>query len=382
MALLTHCFSDILARLSLYLLTDPSPSFTPLLKPLMNPRTLPNMMIVVLLDWNHPWAWLRQLREWIHVLRALLISLDDESKDVMEENIEVMRNRGRGGGEANGDNVSIPLGPGEWDEPLGIPLCIVCQNADKIEQLEKERGWKEEEFDFILQYMRTVLLKHGGSLIYTMPSDGAALQTLIHSTLGIHSMLKREQLKHNVIDRDHILVPSNWDSWGKIRIMREGFDVEGLSESWSVEIQGPMQTQQNGDSEANTNGQEEATAVSIYEDTIRDPEKDSLLRRGPYANKTNGIEVESTNNQEFLSGQLEQLEKMRAEDEKDKSSRESKKPATLMSHGDSGAGMGSGVVEEHIGPVQFNMGGIQVDADDMLKRLKVCFTLQIQPIRR
>lgn len=28
-------------------------------------------------------------------------------------------------------------------------------------------------------------------------------------------------------------------------------------------------------------------------------------------------------------------------------------------------------VSEHIGPVQFNMGGIQVDADDMLQRIKV-----------
>ena len=31
----------------------------------------------------------------------------------------------------------------------------------------------------------------------------------------------------------------------------------------------------------------------------------------------------------------------------------------------------SGVVEEHIGPVQFNMGGIQVNADEMVKRLQV-----------
>jgi dynein light intermediate chain 1 len=30
-----------------------------------------------------------------------------------------------------------------------------------------------------------------------------------------------------------------------------------------------------------------------------------------------------------------------------------------------------GRVHEHIGPVQFNMGGIQVDADDMLQRLRV-----------
>lgn len=31
--------------------------------------------------------------------------------------------------------------------------------ADKIEMLERERGWKEEAFDFVLQFLRTVLLK-------------------------------------------------------------------------------------------------------------------------------------------------------------------------------------------------------------------------------
>jgi hypothetical protein len=37
-------------------------------------------------------------------------------------------------------------------------------------------------------------------------------------------------------------------------------------------------------------------------------------------------------------------------------------------------------VNEHIGPVQFNMGGIQVDADDMLQRLKVCFLQPYIPL--
>lgn len=25
--------------------------------------------------------------------------------------------------------VSLPLGPGEWDSALGLPLCVVCQNV-------------------------------------------------------------------------------------------------------------------------------------------------------------------------------------------------------------------------------------------------------------
>lgn len=29
----------------------------------------------------------------------------------------------------SGGPVTIPLGPGEWDEGLGVPLCVVCQGV-------------------------------------------------------------------------------------------------------------------------------------------------------------------------------------------------------------------------------------------------------------
>lgn len=28
-----------------------------------------------------------------------------------------------------GGPATIPLGPGEWDEELGVPLCVVCQGV-------------------------------------------------------------------------------------------------------------------------------------------------------------------------------------------------------------------------------------------------------------
>lgn len=73
-----------------------------------------------------------------------MISLDDETKVVMEEVMTDWRDhrRGNGGNDssiatggsaANGaagmGNVNIPLGPGEWDEGLGVPLCVVCQGV-------------------------------------------------------------------------------------------------------------------------------------------------------------------------------------------------------------------------------------------------------------
>ncbi|KAI4267669.1 MAG: hypothetical protein L6R35_006832, partial [Caloplaca aegaea] len=150
-----------------------------LVKPLLTAKTIPETLVVILLDWADPWSWARQLRDW----------------------------------------------------------------TEKIESLERDHGWREEEFDFSLQYLRTALLKHGSSLIHTSLSVPNSLPTLIHSSLGIHSLLKRQTLKHNVIDRDKVLVPPNWDSWGKIRVLREGFDVEGISSGWSIDIQVPAKSQ-------------------------------------------------------------------------------------------------------------------------------------------
>jgi dynein light intermediate chain 1 len=381
--------ADTLARLSLYLLANPSPSFTPLIKPYLNPRTLPHMLVVILLDWNHPWLWIRQLRDWIRVLRSLILSLDDASKEVLEENLTTLQDKGRtvGGAEGNSalETLKVPMGPGEWDEPLGIPLCVVCQNADKIEALERERGWKEEEFDFILQYLRTILLKHGASLVYTMPTAPGSLQTLIHSALGIKSLLKQKPLKHNVTDRDRVLVPPNWDSWAKIRILREGFDVERVSEKWSVDIDNiPQQTKSVENGEAPADGEDQQlnvppqlaeqeddgpSATTIYEETIRNPDSDFPLP-GLHSKQINGIEVSSQDTQDFLKEQVKVLDQLRLEDENEAKVKAAKKDVdNYRTYTDDA----SGVVEEHIGPVQFNMGGIQVNADEMVKRLQVCF---------
>jgi dynein light intermediate chain 1 len=112
----------------------------------------------------------------------VLADVDDETKIALEETMTEWRDRKRGvdasaaAAASSGGPVTIPLGPGEWDEGLGIPMCVVCQEvggpaqfgschadcflqADQIEKLEKDHGWHEEEFDFILQFLRTILLK-------------------------------------------------------------------------------------------------------------------------------------------------------------------------------------------------------------------------------
>lgn len=126
---------DTLARLSIYLLSESSPIFSALVKPLLTPKTISESLIVMLLDWAEPWAWARQLRDWVRFLKGIVASLDDECKIVAEETIREWQQRRRGapyeGGSAvtNDTAMSIPLGQGEWEEPLGLPICVACHGV-------------------------------------------------------------------------------------------------------------------------------------------------------------------------------------------------------------------------------------------------------------
>ena len=208
----------------------------------------------------------------------------------------------------------------------------------------------------------------GASLIYTSTSVPNSLPTLIHSMLGIRSQLKKQSLKHNVIDRDKVLVPPNWDSWGKIRVIREGFDVEGTSSGWSIDIQASASAAANGDNEINDaepdfSESAEGAVLPTYESTITDPHAyfSSQLKHP-------GIELSIPSTQAFLTTQIDVLEKLKADDEALAAS--SKRDPNSSTFSNSVNRANDEQVSEHVGPVQVNMGGIQVDADDMLKRLR------------
>lgn len=403
------------------MLSSPQSSFAPLLEPLFTPKTIPNTLLIILLDWEHPWTWLRDLRGWLRILRSVLSKLDQACQDALEENTKEWSERRRGpaaetsapAGAADvaspapaaAGDVTLPLGAGEYDEPLGLPLCVVAQGAEKIELFEKEHGWRDDEFDTVLQYLRTVLLKHGASLIYTPTSPSSAsaatvqastgsggsappssqaatLQALIRGSLGINSLLQKNALRHNLIDRDRILVPPNWDSWGKIRVLREGFDVEGTSDAWGFDIQLPRKKPSSDAAESTDTSEapivaggdateqdpNSPSAVTSYESAVQDP---SPKRQPSAANEP--LEVSCPPNQEFFSEQSRILERLKVDDAAEERKQEAKRTGG-SSTGTSTPALSIGTggrVSEHIGPVQFNMGGIQVDADDALKSLRL-----------
>lgn len=44
------------------------------------------------------------------------------------------------------------------------------------------------------------------------------------------------QHRPNTLDRDRIVVPAGWDSWGKIGVLREGFEARVWGEAWDTDL--------------------------------------------------------------------------------------------------------------------------------------------------
>ena len=69
-------------------------------------------------------------------MKGVLSSLDDDAKETMEHVMREWPQRRLGvalhdkSGYGNDESsISIPLGPGEFDEGLGLPLCVVCHHV-------------------------------------------------------------------------------------------------------------------------------------------------------------------------------------------------------------------------------------------------------------
>jgi len=76
---------DVVARLGLYLISKPEPAFMPILKSLFTAVTIPDTLIVILLDWRRPWDWMRQLRTWVRLLGVLFRSLGDDARRALDD---------------------------------------------------------------------------------------------------------------------------------------------------------------------------------------------------------------------------------------------------------------------------------------------------------
>ncbi|KAK5108100.1 hypothetical protein LTR62_008754 [Meristemomyces frigidus] len=208
--------------------------------------------VSLLLSWREPWRFMSLLRQWLQLLAKALLppnSPDEDSLGVLKEH--------------------------------KLALTIVVQHVEAQEGLERE-GYGEESFDYISQCLRTALLPLSAALVYSssaMPPQqpGSALselQKMLFTGLTLDlaplspapakgsTTIKRDDLalRHNVVDRMAIVVPSGWDSVGKIRLLSETFSPEAVLEAWvadmNVPVHAPIEAQAEGTSLETNSGVE------------------------------------------------------------------------------------------------------------------------------
>lgn len=122
-------------------------------------------------------------------------------------------------------------------------------------------------------YIFALFFSDGAALLYTSTLHPYTFHSLreyiLHRVLNTPSKPYSFHLKAQVIERDTVLVPSGWDSWGKIRILREGFDCDHVSEGWDADMDAVIDRQNPGNTGAR----------GTYEESITNQELEIQVRK-------------------------------------------------------------------------------------------------------
>jgi dynein light intermediate chain 1 len=81
-----------------------------------------------------------------------------------------------------------------------------------------------------------VLRQYALHLLFTPPAPPPGVASGPDATAPIRNPFPFQH-KPNILDRDRILVPAGWDSWGKITVMRDGFDAKMWGEAWERDLE-------------------------------------------------------------------------------------------------------------------------------------------------
>ncbi|KAK4544727.1 hypothetical protein LTR36_003976 [Oleoguttula mirabilis] len=366
--------------------------------------------VALLLSWKEPWRFLDLLRRWLQLLARALLPAG-----------------------------SSPESPVEVLKEHKLDLTIVVQHVEAQEALERE-GYQEESFDYISQCLRTCILLLSAALVYTTSSPppqqpGSALsevQKVLFTRLALDlgplspappkgtTAMRREDLapKHNVVDRMAIVVPSGWDSAGKIRLLSETFSPEAVLEAWTVDLNTPLHPPQSpaepetrdpsADEQQTNGGAEQHAEAAVYATSEADEaDNDDLAARSlspsakqsaissyeqaiinPTAHKaakSPQIDVTTKPDQHFLADMRRHLQDLEAQDaERAKSNPNPSASTTVSTTAGSLNTMGRGIgglpaggeltgALDGLGAVAFNVGGVSYNAgaaEAVIERLK------------
>ncbi|KAK4468108.1 hypothetical protein MN116_008277 [Schistosoma mekongi] len=109
---------------------------------------------------------------------------------------------------------------GVMSKLLPIPIMVVITKTEITDTLEKDFGYTDEKFDFILYHLRKLCLEYGAALIYTSVKEAINTNTLVNY---IKHRLFDLPLKNSamLVDPKAIFIPAGWDSLHRLELFKK-----------------------------------------------------------------------------------------------------------------------------------------------------------------
>ncbi|XP_076623604.1 dynein light intermediate chain isoform X1 [Colletes latitarsis] len=229
-------YRDDQTRLSVWVL-DGDPGHANLLRFALNGERFPHTLVMLVAAMTTPWDILNQLQSWAALLGDHIdkLPLDNDTRqrcrqlnvkkwqDYTEPGDELdpgspLRRTSRNLDDETIDN--LPLPEGVLTTNLGLDVVVVITKTDYMSTLEKEHDYKDEDFDFMQQWIRRFCLQYGAGLFYTSAKEDKNCDLLYkYLTHRIYSLPFRTPAL--VVEKDAVLIPAGWDNMKKISILHE-----------------------------------------------------------------------------------------------------------------------------------------------------------------
>uniref|UniRef100_A0A6I8Q696 Dynein light intermediate chain n=1 Tax=Xenopus tropicalis TaxID=8364 RepID=A0A6I8Q696_XENTR len=211
-----------------------------LLKFAMDPSSVRDTLIMLVVDMSRPWLALDSLQKWASVIREHVDKLKIPPEEMKEMEEKIVRNfqeyvepgeefpaspqKRNTSSDEQDDSVILPLGEDTLTHNLGIPVVVVCTKCDAISILEKEHDYRDEHFDFIQSHIRKFCLQYGAALIYTSIKENKNIDIVYkYIVQQLYGFLFN--MPAVVVEKDAVFIPAGWDNDKKIGILHENFQT-------------------------------------------------------------------------------------------------------------------------------------------------------------
>ena len=97
-----------------------------------------------------------------------------------------------------------------------------------------------------------VLRQYALHLLFMPPAPSPGMVTSTEVQAPVRKIFPFSH-KPNTLDRDRIVVPAGWDSWGKIAVLRDGFDAKMWGEAWERDLEADESSGESGAKRAYAN---------------------------------------------------------------------------------------------------------------------------------